>query len=293
MQFKLYAQMPAVQLFLNAILAINHAIAAEQRDTLDDRLTIKTVFHGFVLNDESQDLATKICPLLIESFGNDGEDYCDLKNCRKTLDWILQDFDCAYMIGREDENPVGFVVMKHETKQRSVRSIENYDYHAIITYNLCVSSVHRRQGIAAKLMRDFTQSMIAHYGLEIYAEASLSSNNQDVSPLVLGLGVEFASSMMPEAFSLYAKLGYSRWMAPCKDARQYDWSALLKEASLSYNSLAASLSLWNPASFLNNTFDRSSNDSDSMEELCMFRFASDSYHSTGSRIQNIVNQIKS
>lgn len=169
--------------------------------------------------------------------------------CKKNLAPTIEYYDSGFwveMVEGEEDRVIGFLSIHHDIVYKSrnswkrsqgKQSPQTDDYHAFMIYNVCIDEERRGQGVAKKMVTGMLDAMVKHYGLEKYAK----SNGRDrdpktgkiIPPLLVGLDVDLTTDNMPEAFSLYAKLGFVRWWTPCASVAQHKWSPLI-DAQISY-----------------------------------------------------------
>jgi GNAT superfamily N-acetyltransferase len=249
--------------------------------------------------------------------------YGDPVVCKKNLDPTIRYYDSGFMVevqeGKEDKI-VGFMSIHHDVSYKSrtnfSRKQQNLppqqdDYHAFILYNVCIDEEKRGQGVAKKMIPQFIDELIRHYRLERYA----NSNGRDIDPqtghpippLLVGLDVDLTSDTMPEAFSLYAKLGFVRWWTPCTSVANHKWTSLI-DAQMNYakddqsygaqdrrdengnvkkstgllpthnGDFPIAQMLWDPNPYLKNAFNLGSS-TNRPSHFCMYKFYQDSYGS--------------
>lgn len=239
--------------------------------------------------------------------------------CKRSLDPTIKYYDSGFwveMVEGQEDRLVGFLSIHHDVayKARSQwqRTQQNQppqsdDYHSLILYNVCIDEERRGQGIAKKMIPAFIDAMIKHYKLEKYAKATGReidpATGKPIPPLVVGLDVDMTSDTMPEAFSLYAKLGFVRWWTPCSSVANHKWTALIdtqtswedsnpgvterrdergnvkKSSGLLPTRMAdfpIARLLWEPKSYLKNAFNLGTGNKPT--HFCMYKFYCDSFH---------------
>lgn len=272
------------------------------------------------------------CRILQQCFiGSDV--YGSPQACKRNLDPTIKYYDSGFYVevvpGQEDRL-VGFLSVHHDVSYRSrsqwQRSQQNQppqtdDYHAFILYNVCIDEERRGQGLAKAFIPKFLDAMVKHYRLEKYASATGSqldpATGKPIPPLLVGLDVDLTSDMMPDAFSLYAKLGFVRWWTPCSSVANHKWASLV-DTQLAYREekqgyspgerkdeqgnvkraaglLPTRLSeyplaklLWDPQAYLKNAFDQGTS-SKKHSHFCMYKFYSDSFHTLAKGIFKAAN----
>lgn len=167
------------------------------------------------------------CPLLISCFGeNDRYSVYGEEHCPNNLDLTLKYYDSAYLVEEDGVNrkAVGFISIHHQRASELTRTRISpaKDQHALIVYNVCVHPEYRGRGLGKRLVPEFVDAMIKHYKLESFAQ-SRGDNPDDPPPLIVALDVELDTPSSQEAFSIYARQGFIRWIQPCKSVAELDW----------------------------------------------------------------------
>lgn len=241
--------------------------------------------------------------------------------CKRNLDPTIKYYDSGFwveMVKGKEDRLVGFLSIHHDIAYKSrnnwqrnqqKQSPQSDDYHALIIYNVCIDEERRGQGVAKKLIPEFIDAMVKHYKLEKYAKATGREidpkTGKAIPPLLIGLDVDLTSDTMPEAFSLYAKLGFLRWWTPCSSVANHKWTALIdtqiawddarqgyganekkdaqgnikKTSGLLPTRIAdfpAARLLWEPKPYLSNAFNLGTGQKPN--HFCMYKFYHDSFH---------------
>lgn len=253
--------------------------------------------------------------------------------CKRNLDPTIKYYDSGFWVemmeGKEDRL-VGFLSIHHDISYKSRSQYQRNqqkqpaqpdDYHAFIIYNVCIDEERRGQGIAKKMIPAFIDAMIKHYRLEKYAKATGKETDPKtgklVPPLIIGLDVDLTSDTMPEAFSLYAKLGFVRWWTPCTSVAYHKWAPLI-DTQLAWaderqghgindtkdpqgnvkkttgllptrsSDFPVARMLWDARSYLTNAFNLGTGKKPN--HFCMYKFYSDSYASMAKQLMEESNK---
>ncbi len=232
--------------------------------------------------------------------------------CKRNLDPTIRYYESGFwveMVEGKEDRLVGFLSIHHDVSYKGRKNNQQPDdYHALVIYNVCVDEERRGKGIAKKLIPEFIDATIKHYKLEKYAKATGKEidpkTGKPIPPLIVGLDVDLTSDLMPDAFSLYTKLGFVRWWTPCISVARHKWTSLIETQASWYESkqgysaaekrdehgnvkrntgllparnadFPLARLLWDPAPYLENSFNLGTGKKPN--HFCMYKFYSDSF----------------
>lgn len=247
-----------------------------------------------------------VCRIMKQCFiGSDS--YGTQEACMRSLPPTIKYYDSGFwveMVEGKEDRVIGFLSIHHDVVHNTKRGGD--DYHALIIYNVCVDQERRGQGAGRKMVAGMVDAMVEHYGLQKYAQATGKEIDPQtglpIPPLVVALDVDLTSETMPEAFSLYVKLGYVRWWTPCSSVANHKWSQLIDTQLAYYGKQQATASqgrvdehgnvkrvsgllptknaefpfarlLWDPQSYTSSAFNLGSGKRP--HHFCMYKFYSD------------------
>lgn len=245
------------------------------------------------------------CRLLSKCFDSPDSMYKSMESCWQNIGMTLQYLDSAFMVERDEvtghDDLVAFISIDRQkrrrpsdqmTKQQSEQADSDVGVmHAMFIYNVCVRPDRRGGGLGKRLVNEFVDQMVEHYGLEKWAKSTnfggLQVGSTEPVPLLLGLDVEWPTPMSAESFSMYAKMGYMRWWQPCGSVGYVDWANLSRTGHSKYLHSA----MTSPEELRKEIQDAKEAPSRySKSHFCMFRYHSDSWLSIGKYLRDSLEQ---
>ncbi len=155
------------------------------------------------------------CPLLEMCFVGPTSVFKDRKACHKNMRYILEQLDSSAAI--QNGRVVGFISFHVAAAVNRPRDV------AISTYNVCVHPDARGKGLAHRLHDEGIAHAISTYSLQAESRGGKRAR------ILLALDVDMASAMAPQAFAMYARMGYLRAWQPCESIGAVDWRPLFDE----------------------------------------------------------------
>lgn len=147
------------------------------------------------------------CRIMPQCFSH-SKSFGDLTKCQETVDLTMRHYDSGLLIETSPdgvEEVVGFL---------SALPVRRQNHIFIFFYNVCIDSSRRRKGLAKKLLTDFVDKYVG-------------ITNWPRDRIFLALDVDLRTPVAVGALSLYLKLGYVRWIEPCKSVAENDVSNVI------------------------------------------------------------------
>lgn len=149
-----------------------------------------------------------VCRIMPQCFGH-SKTFGDLKSCQDGISLTMEHYDSGILIETApggQEEVVGFL---------SALPVRRENQIFIFFYNVCIDSSRRRKGLAKKLLSEFVEKYV-------------SITNWPRDRIFLALDVDLRAPVAVGALSLYIKLGFVRWMEPCKNVYENEVSRAIR-----------------------------------------------------------------
>lgn len=148
------------------------------------------------------------CRIMPQCFAH-SKAFGELKSCQDSIALTMKHYDSGLLIetvpGGEDE-VVGFLSALPIRRQNNI---------FILIYNVCIDGGRRRKGLGKKLLTDFVEKYV-------------NVTNWPRDRIYVALDVDLRTPVAVGALSLYIKLGFVRWMEPCKSIYENDVSRAIR-----------------------------------------------------------------
>jgi hypothetical protein len=152
-----------------------------------------------------------VCRIMPQCFG-ESKTHRTTQSCQKPIQDVFKYYHNSFLIEKAKGRPdkiLGFL---------SAFPYITRDITMIMIYNVCIDFSYRNKGLGKRIVNESIESVIEKFKL-------------DRSKIVLALDVDLRSPTAGDAFALYAKMGFSRWVAPCEGIHNYDFTKAVRNPS--------------------------------------------------------------
>lgn len=144
------------------------------------------------------------------------------KKCQGEMGSLMRYYHSGFAVDPEEDNLlVGFL---------SILPIRHPNLLVLQTYNVCIRPDRRKQGIATRLMNESIARVVAHEKQTVYAQRHGEGKKDWLAdpPVLLALDVNWEDKFAAEAFALYVKMGFTRYMWPCESVYRFDYRQVVQ-----------------------------------------------------------------
>ena len=214
-----------------------------------------------------------VCRMMPDCFPR-SKSFGEFGRCQKDLALTMDHYDSGFLIESLGENgqerAVGFLSALPLRRQNRI---------FIFIYNVCIDPERRRKGLASKLLNGFVEEYIAH-------------TNWPRSRIFLALDVDLRTPMAKGALSLYLKLGFVRWMEPCKNVYENDVTKVINPPRNSDQHLGQIIA--DPEGYVANyysAYERGDRETPYPTHFCLYKKYEDSFDRIGKTLIDKISQL--
>jgi ribosomal protein S18 acetylase RimI-like enzyme len=225
-----------------------------------------------------------VCRIMPQCFG-ESKTHRTTESCQKPMKDVFKYYNNALLIEKAQGKPdkvVGFL---------SSYPYRTRDVTMLMIYNVCIDAAYRNKGLGKRIVNESIEAVIEKFNL-------------DRSKILLALDVDLRSPTAADAFALYAKMGFTRWISPCEGIHNYDFTKALQNFSTALPLQNDFIALYrNPEEYIKKVYDAmkpSAEVAASPEKLekfnypthfCMYKTYEDSYLDIGDRLKKTISQM--
>jgi ribosomal protein S18 acetylase RimI-like enzyme len=222
---------------------------------------------------QKRDTPMDACRIMTQCFSH-SKVFGNIASCQDGIEVTMKYYDSGFLIesfpGREDE-AVGFI---------SVLPVRRQNHIFIFIYNLCIDGSRRRKGLAKKLIVQFIEQYVSH-------------TNWPRDKIFLALDVDLRTPMATSALSLYVKLGYVRWMEPCKDVYNNEVTRAIHPPYATNGTAQLSAIFADPKGYAERMYSKFGPSSEYPTHFCMYRKLTESLDDIGNALVEAVSDLDS
>lgn len=213
-----------------------------------DEFIFKTIMQGNIKSNQDfsspSPLVKRMCHLMSQCFpkahfvipGNPSETE---RKCWQEITLLNQHYHTVYAYQAQNHQNQG------QDGERDVLELQGFMHvlprrHADLLrlqfYNVCVEEGMRGRGLATRMMSKASQDIVPWEMSTIYAPLLKKNNSSSINDdedgedkleelprVLLSLDVDWEDKWSAKAFALYAKLGFTQWMGPCRSIYRHDF----------------------------------------------------------------------
>lgn len=174
----------------------------------------------------ANDSPTDICAILPgcfpDSHYSSGTELATKQKCQSEMGSLMRYYHSGFAVDPEEDNlVVGFL---------SILPIRHPNLLVLQTYNVCIRPDRRKQGIATRLMNESIARVVDYEKQSTYAQRHSEGKKDWLAdpPVLLALDVNWEDKFAAEAFALYVKMGFTRYMRPCENVYRFDYRQVIQ-----------------------------------------------------------------
>ena len=223
-----------------------------------------------------------VCRIMPQCFG-ESKTHRTQQSCQRPILDVFKYYHNSFLIERAKGRPdkvIGFL---------SLYPYVTRDITMIMIYNVCIDAEYRSKGLGKRIVNESIEAVIEKFKL-------------DRSKIVLALDVDLRSPTAGDAFALYAKMGFARWIAPCEGIHNYDFTKAILNPSSQPPFENNMVSLYrDPQNYIQKVYETmkppggSEASSESIKKFkypthfCMYKLYSDSFTEIGNFLKNQIS----
>lgn len=147
--------------------------------------------------------------------------------------------------------------------------------------NVCIDPKWRRRGVATQMLQPGTIGRVVRMALRSI-DMTPRKRDQDSPRIIIGASVDWKDEHASEAFSLFARLGFIRWMHSCKEEASEEFLSRKGDNPLDVlNSAGKGI-----RSLMTTREDSQSSTPELAEKFCMYKLWEDNWKTVGTRLQS-------
>lgn len=210
-----------------------------------------------------------VCRIMPQCFG-ESKTHKTHESCSRPILSVIEYYHNGYLI--DNGKVVGFCSIYPYTLPHS-------GYTMIMIYNVCIDKEFRSKGFGKRIVNQSIDAVINKFNLP-------------KEKVVLALDVDLRSPTAGDAFAVYSKMGFMRWVAPCDGIHKYDFMKAVRNSS-SIPSLENNfVSLYrDDANYIEKIYNINNKDKTYKTHFCMYKLYNDSFQAIGNKLKDQISKL--